>query len=91
MIIHDTIHGKQYTQTLTPEQEATIKYWHFENDLYFHTDGKVQAILFEQDLVQVFNFYPDGSLLVEERDFDSHGGWSEMKYSSLGNRSKDED
>lgn len=83
MIMHDTIHGKQYTKTLTDEQWATIRNWHLEKDLYFHTDGKVQAILFEQDCIQVFTFRSDGSLLVEERDF-TNQGWSEMEYKASG-------
>lgn len=83
MITHDTIHGKQFTQTLTEAQEATIQSWHLEKEISFHVDGSVRAILFEDNVVQTFTFYRDGSLLVEERDL-ANGGWSQLQYNSAG-------
>jgi len=73
MIEHDTIHGMQYTATLTDAQFKTIMRLGLKDDLSFHIGGMVSAIQFEQYEVTAYTFRKDGSYVIERRDFDNDG------------------
>lgn len=74
--------SNQYVFELTDEQTKAIKYWTTLDQIQFHADGLVSWIEWRDYDVRVFTFRKDGTVVLEERDFNE--GWSTYTFDAEG-------